>query len=98
MPFVGLWSVVVAFPCRSFALIHYVSINIYFTDRSKVALLLWIICLLAACVSHAFASVYCCLVVTCWKRADSCLLLVMLMYFCTFPCGILGLVLDWIVS
>ena len=23
-----------------------------------------------SCVSHAFASVYCCLVVTCWERAD----------------------------
>ena len=22
------------------------------------------------CVSHAFASVHCCLVVTCWERAD----------------------------
>ena len=23
-----------------------------------------------ACVSYAFASVHCCLVVTCWERAD----------------------------
>ena len=23
-----------------------------------------------SCVSHAFASVHCCLVVTCWERAD----------------------------
>ena len=23
-----------------------------------------------SCVSNAFASVYCCLVVTCWERAD----------------------------
>ena len=26
--------------------------------------------LFVSCVSHAFASVYCCLVVTCWERAD----------------------------
>ena len=25
---------------------------------------------LVSCVSHAFASVHCCLVVTCWERAD----------------------------
>ena len=23
-----------------------------------------------SCVSHAFASVHCCIVVTCWERAD----------------------------
>ena len=43
----------------------------YFTDRSKAVLLLWIfypfsfLCLLCLC-----ASVYLCLVVTCWERAD----------------------------
>ena len=26
--------------------------------------------LFVSCVSHAFASVHCCLVVTCWERAD----------------------------
>ena len=31
----------------------------------KAVLLLWIIC-----VFHAFTSVHCCLVVTCWERAD----------------------------
>ena len=42
-------------------------------------------------VSHAFASVHCCLVVTCWERADL-LALVGDVYciFVTFPCGILG--------
>ena len=30
-----------------------------------------------SCVSHAFTSVYCCLVVTCWESADPWLLLVM---------------------
>ena len=25
---------------------------------------------LVSCVFHAFASVHCCLVVTCWERAD----------------------------
>ena len=30
-----------------------------------------------SCVSHAFASVHCCLVVTCWERADLLALVVM---------------------
>ena len=44
-----------------------------------------------SCVSHAFASVYCCLVVTCWERADL-LAFVGDVYciFVTFPFGILG--------
>ena len=44
-----------------------------------------------SCVSHAFASVHCCLVVTCWERADL-LALVGDVYctFVTFPCDILG--------
>ena len=44
-----------------------------------------------SCVSHAFASVHCCLVVTSWERADL-LALVGDVYciFVTFPCGILG--------
>ena len=43
------------------------------------------------CVSHAFASVHCCRVVTCWERADL-LALVDDVYciFVTFPCSILG--------
>ena len=44
-----------------------------------------------SCVSHAFASVHCCLVVTCWERAD--LLALVGDVNCnvvTFPCGILG--------
>ena len=43
-----------------------------------------------SCVSHAFASVHCCLVVTCWERAGI-LALVGDVYciFVTFPCGIL---------
>ena len=40
-------------------------------------------------VCRAFASVHCCLVVTCWEKAD--LLFVMFnCVFVTFPCGILG--------
>ena len=52
-----------------------------------------------SCISHAFASVHCCLVVTCWKRADL-LALVGDVYciFVTFPCGILGQVWYFIVS
>ena len=44
-----------------------------------------------SCVSHAFASVNCCLVVTSWERADL-LALVGDVYciFVTFLCGILG--------
>ena len=44
-----------------------------------------------SCVSYAFASVHCCLVVTCWERADL-LDLVGDVYciFVIFPCGILG--------
>ena len=40
---------------------------------------------------HAFASVLCCLVVTCWEMADL-VGLVCDVYcgFGTFPCGILG--------
>ena len=52
-----------------------------------------------SCVSHAFASVHCCLVVTCWERADL-LALVGDVYciFVTFPCGILGQVWNLILS
>ena len=44
-----------------------------------------------SCVSRVFASVHCCLVVTCWKRADL-LALVGDVYciFVTVPYGILG--------
>ena len=47
--------------------------------------------LCVSCVSHAFASVHFCLVVTCWEMADL-LALVGDVYciFVTFPCGILG--------
>ena len=43
------------------------------------------------CVSHAFASVHCCLVITCWERADLLALVGdVCCIFATFPCGILG--------
>ena len=47
--------------------------------------------LYVSCVSHAFACVHYCLVVTCWEMADL-LALVGDVYciFVTFPCGILG--------
>ena len=47
--------------------------------------------LFMSCDCHAFASVHCCLVVSCWERAD--LLAVVCDVYCgfvTFPCGILG--------
>ena len=49
------------------------------------------------CFSHAFVSVHCCLVVTCWERAGL-LALVGDVYcmFVTFPCVILGQV--WYLS
>ena len=64
-----------------------------------LVLLLWIICVFVSCVSHAFASVHCCLMATCWERADI-LAFVGDAYciFVTFPCGILGQVWYLIVS
>ena len=54
-----------------------------------------------SCVSHAFASVHCCLVATCWERADL-LALVGDVYciFCYFPMWYpgSGVLLDCIVS
>ena len=52
-----------------------------------------------SCVCHAFVSVLCCLVVTCWERADL-LALVGDVYciFFFFSCGILGQVWYLIVS
>ena len=38
--------------------------------------------LLMSCVCHDFASVHCCLVVTCWERAD--LLAFVFMFSCVF--------------
>ena len=52
-----------------------------------------------SCVSHAFMSVHCCLVVTCWERADPLAPVGDVSYiFVTFPCGILGLLWYLIVS
>ena len=46
--------------------------SMYFPVRSKAVVLLWIFyvffCLVFAI--HLYASVYMCLVVTCWERAD----------------------------
>ena len=44
------------------------------------------------CVCHAFLSIHCGLVVTCWERADLLALLcaMCLLFFVTFPCGVLG--------
>ena len=52
-----------------------------------------LLCLFVSCVSHTFAYVNCCLVVTCFW-----LLLVMCIVFVTFPCGFLDLVWYLIVS
>ena len=55
--------------------------------------------LFMSCVCHALTSVHCCLVVTCWERADL-LALVCDVYlcFCHFPIGILDQVWYFIVS
>ena len=55
--------------------------------------------LFMSCASNAFASAHCCLVVTCWERADL-LALVGDVYciFVTFQCGILGQLWYLIVS
>ena len=45
-------------------------------------LLLWIIFVFVFCVSHPFASVHCCIVVTCWDLA---LVADVFLYFCNFP-------------
>ena len=56
--------------------------------------------LFMSCVCHAFASVHCCLVVTCWERADLLALVCddVKLCFSTFQCGILGQVWYFIVS
>ena len=54
--------------------------------------------LFMSCVFHAFASVQCCLVVTCWERADLLALVCDVCVFFIFPCGILGQVGYLIVS
>ena len=53
--------------------------------------------LFMSCDCHAFASIHCCLVVTCWERADLLALVYDVCDFVTFPCGILGQVWDLIV-
>ena len=54
--------------------------------------------LLMSCVGHAFVSVHCCRVVTCWERADLLALVCDVCVFVTCPCGILSQVWYLIVS
>ena len=64
-----------------------------------MVLLLWIICVFVSCVSHSFASVHCCQVVSYWERAD--LLALVGGVYCiivAFQCSILGQVWYLIVS
>ena len=51
-------------------------------------------------VCHAFLSVHCSLVVTCWERANLLALLYVMLscVFVTFPCGVLDQVWSLIVS
>ena len=63
----------------------------------KIPRLLWIICV--SCVCHAFATVHCCLVVTCRQRLNSWLMFVMdIVILLLFPFGILGQMLYLVVS
>ena len=58
--------------------------GLYFTDRSKAVLLLWIFYVFVlSCVCYVLCtSVYMCFVVTCWERAD--LLALVCGVFCEF--------------
>ena len=57
------------------------------------------LCFLCLVFSHAFASVHCCFVVTCWERADLLALVGDVYCICvTFPGGILGQVWYLIIS
>ena len=60
-------------------------VEVFFTDRSRAVLLLWIILLfiLHVDVCCAVVSVPCSLVVTCWERAE--LLAVVFVVFLHFP-------------
>ena len=50
--------------------------------------------LFMSCVCDAFASVHCCLVVSCWESVDNlaliCDVYCVCVFFIIFPCGILG--------
>ena len=48
------------------------------------------LCFFMSCVSHAFASVHCCLVVTCWERAD------LLAFVGDVNCLLLSHVVSWV--
>ena len=71
----------------------------YFTDRSKAVLLLWIFFYCLVFAMPLYTSVYMCLVVTCWERADLLALVCgVLLWVCYYPIGILGQVWYLIVS
>ena len=71
----------------------------YLTDRSKTVILLWIFYVFSVlCLLCFYASVYMCLVVTCWEKADLLALVCgVQLCDCHFPIGILGQVWDLIV-
>ena len=61
-------------------------VKVFFTDRSKAVLLLWIVFVSYASfdVCCNVVSVLCSIVVTCWERADL-LAIVCVLCFVTFP-------------
>ena len=57
------------------------------------------LCFFVSYVSHAFASIHCCIVFTCWERTDLLALLGdVYCFFVTFQSSILGQVWCLIVS
>ena len=72
-------------------------VKVFFTDRSKVVLLLWTILLFIFRVCLVFLSVHCNLVVTCWERTDL-LALLFVMFYRVMWCPGSGVVLDCIDS
>ena len=62
------------------------SSKMFFFYRSKAVLLFWIICVIYVLCLSCFRVVHCCLVVTCWERADLMdLVCDVSLCFCHFP-------------
>ena len=81
------------------ARITFTALTLKFPVVVKAVLFCGTLTLFLSSVCHAFASVHCCLLVTCWERADL-LTLVCYVYcdFVTFPFGTMGKVWYLIVS
>ena len=71
----------------------------FFSDRSKAVLLLWIIFVFIFhdCLCYAVISVLCSIVITCWEKADL-LALSCAVFSCVFVTFLSGVVRDCIDS